>query len=317
MNTMKKALSVLLCALLVFSLGACVKYQTNYIEVNGASYPYVSGTASNPAQSSSYYYVPSDTAPSSSYVPVVNSETTLPDASQPTAPSEVPSGGASEQTTETPAVKTPETWSKAEVVQYLGNAVNKTKAYTNDILVKHSESFTIEIEEIKPNFAALKTMAQNIINSVLKPTDDTVTFSNGRGVIGEGEEVPLLLPKRQNFVLPPEGAATATARQDGKNIIIDVTLVSEDATLDQHPVYNAGTTGYLDAGDIDLSMLTLEAFNVTYTGSTIHAVINENGYVSYADYHMPVKLFAQGKALGFTGSFKGSAEQQEQWTLNW
>ena len=187
----------------------------------------------------------------------------------------------------------------------------------NDIVVKHTESFDLNIEEIKPNLGPLKSLAQSIINGVLKPTDDTVTFSGGKGVIGEGATVPLLLPKRQGFDLPAAGAATATARQDGTSVVIDVTLVSEDATLDRHPVYNAGSTGYLDVGDVDLSMLTLETFEVTYTGSTIHAIINADGYVSYADYHMPVKIYAAGKALGFGGSFRCSAEQQEQWTLNW
>ena len=83
----------------------------------------------------------------------------------------------------------------------------------NDIVVKHTESFDINIEEIKPNLGPLKSLAQSIINGVLKPTDDTVTFSGGKGVIGEGETVPLLLPKRQGFDLPAAGAATATARQ--------------------------------------------------------------------------------------------------------
>ena len=311
----KRALAVLLCFALLFGISACVKYQTNYIEVNGYSNVNVSSTANQAIPSSSSTYTPSSSPVITSGAPVTES-TAIPIAST-TAPSVPGSSSDAPASEPTSAASTPENWSKEQIITFLGNAVNKTKAYTNDIVVKHTESFNLNIEEIKPNFGPLKTLAQSIINGVLKPTDDTVTFSGGQGVIGDGETVPLLLPKRQGFDLPAAGAATATARQDGANVVIDVTLVSEDATLDRHPVYNAGSTGYLDVGDVDLSMLTLEAFEVTYTGSTIHAVVNADGYVSYADYHMPVKIYAAGKALGFSGSFRCSAEQQEQWTLNW
>ena len=306
-----KGLSLLLAIILLFCLTSCIRYQTNYIEINGSTTGQTgvvpSGSAVLPTAD---YSQNIPTVPST--LPSVPESTTLPPADGSTAPSSsAPSTPASTE----PAVKTPDTWTKEEVVQFLGNAVNKTKAYTNSIVVRHVESFTINIEEINPSI--VKSLAQTIINGVLKPTDDTVTFTNGQGVISGNETVPLLLPKRQNFSLPAAGAATAVAKQDGANIVVDVQLVSEKATLSDHPVYNAGTTGYLDVGDVDLSMLTLEAFEVNYTGSTIHAVINPDGYVSYADYHMPVKIYAAGRALGFSASFRCSGEQQEQWTLNW
>ena len=282
-----------------------------YYQPTGTTVPSVPGT-SFPQESTTLPIVPSTTLPQESTTLPIVPPTTLPQESTTLPPVESTSVPGTEPSQE----RDPSSWSKDEVLKYLADAVNKTKAYTGQVSVHRSESFTINIEEISPNLPALKNLANSLIGKFIKPVDEDITFNGGKAM-SEGEEIPLLLPKRQGFTLPAEGVANAAAVKNGNNVIVDITLVSENSSMDAPPRYNAQSHGYLDLGSVDISMLTIEALDLGYLGSTMHAVIGPDGYVLSADYVIPLHIEASGKALGLKGSFKGSASQTEKWVINW
>lgn len=322
MKRVMKPLSILLVLSIVFLFSGCFTYTSNILEVTAGYNEYYynpngQGTNVQPTGEAPTYISPVPetttevtpvdvtTEPSAVSVP----ETTQPSNAEPTE--------APVSTTAPAPEDNPSAWSKEKTVQFLSDAVNRSKAYTANLRVDHTESFTINIEEISPNLPLITNLAQGIIDRVLKPTDEVLNYNNGRTVNTEGEDVPILLPKRQNFSLPVAGVAAASAQKSGENIVIDIKLVQENATLEVHPVYNSGTTGYLSVEDVDLSGLSIEQFDVSYIGSTLHAIINSEGYVVSCEYHMPVHITASGRALGLRGAFSCSGEQIEIWKLNW
>ncbi len=200
---------------------------------------------------------------------------------------------------------------------YVSNAVNMTKAYTGALTVDHVQKFTFNVDSISPNLPLVQNFAQSVINGVLKGDQETLTFNGGYAVNGDGETVPILLPKRQGFVLPAEGVLSAAAAQSGENVIVDLTLVAETGTLTSFPPYNSGAIGYLNADKLDISLFTIEKFNVSYPGSTIRFTIGANGYVLSAVYHTPVSIDASGKVGLVSGGFQSSGASDETWTLRW
>lgn len=306
MSNFKRVFSLLLTFALVLSLTACftgpLKYTSNIYEhttvVNqGSNIPDVIPT--NPQ-------VPS-TNPNIEN-PTQGTETTDPSAEDTTS-------GEAEHTT---AVQTsdPSSWTTVEILEFVTDAVTKTKAYTSQVTVNHKESFSANVTKA-PGGALIKNTANGIIESVVKPTDEVLTFNGGTTVNSEGETVPLLLPKRGAFTLKQDGVASATAKKSGSDIVVKITLVKEVGTLTEHPKHQAASVGYLDASDVDLGPVTLNYLNITYIGSTIDITINSKGYVTNAIYKIPIHVECEGKAFGMTAQVECEGEQSETWKINW
>lgn len=332
MKKIAKAAAAVLSLCMLFAVCGC--YTSNVLEVTES-------VATAPQEYTYNYQTnPDAPQPGTSAVPP---ETVLTDATLPTADPQTPATAPSETdttqpvpsstepptestaaptestaapTTEAPTAADPAAWSKQEVLSYLTQAINHTKEYTGNITVDRSEELGINIETISPNLPALKDIANSLVSKFIKPVDEVVQFSGGKGT-SDGEEIPLLLPKRQIFTLPIDGVKTASASKNGENIVIDITLVEESSSMSNPPKYNSQAMGYLDVNSVDLSMVTISTLDFTYLGSTIHAVIRPDGYVQSAKYHIPLKVSASGKAVGIPGAFTGTGYQTETWELHW
>ena len=306
------AVAVILCTLVC--LCAC-RYTSNTLVVTD---PYASQTVP------SNYYTPTETGTD----PLVT-DATLPtgidDTTQPlqpestTAPQE--STTAPQESTTVPQESTtsndPSNWSKQEIVTFLSNAVNKTKAYTGTVTVDRHERFGVTVDSIKPNLPGFQSLANSIIPKIVEPTDEQLTFNGGTAVNTDGETIPLLLPKRQAFNLAPAGVKTASAAKRGNDVVISITLIEESGTMTEKPYYNSNTAGYLNLDEFDMSVVKVETMDVGYPGTTMEIVVNPEGYVTTADYNIPITLSASGSALGIPGSFTSTGYQTESWVIHW
>lgn len=321
MKKLARVLSLLLVISVLLAVCGCFKYHSNTLIV----------TQPAPATPSDYNYnyqtnvnVDPNTTMPTQVIPVTPSvstpevttapPTTAPTQAGTTAPADTT---APVVTTEGPTAANPGTWNKDQIISYLADAVNKTKAYTGQVSVTRSERFGVTVDSISPNLPALKSIANSVIPRIVKPVDETITFNGGTGQTTEGETIPLLLPKRQAFSLPSGGVQSATASQAGNNIQIEITLVREQGSMTVIPPYHSGSIGYLNLDNFDLGSLKVNEMNVGYPGSTMKAVINPDGYVVSADYNIPIELDASGSAIGINASFTASGYQSESWIINW
>ncbi|MBR5423055.1 MAG: hypothetical protein IK108_03500 [Clostridia bacterium] len=206
---------------------------------------------------------------------------------------------------------------KAQTLNFLAAAINKTKAYTGDITVHHKESFTSTVTNVKPG-GALATRALNFIKDlVLKPTEEDYRFSGGTATTSEGETTQLLLPKAAAFTLPEEGVAAASISQEGDLVHVILTLAAEEVrSLSEVPKYNAASIGYLDIAG-SFSILQIDEVTIRYPGSVIDAYVRGDGYVDRVTY--TIKLDAGGKAhaMGISGSADFNGDQVEIWEIKW
>lgn len=309
MNIVKKALAVLLAFAAVLSFSGCLKYTSNILEVT--TRPNMGGN--NEVNTTIIYVNPSQTPEVQTTQPVIIPEFTTAPVQQPEVQTTQP---VQQEVTTQPAVKDPSTWTTAEILKFTTDAVTKTKAYTNQVTVDHEEAFDVRVTKA-PGGDLVMSTADRIIASVAKPSQEKLTFTNGRTTNAEGENVPLLLPKRGAFTLTQDGIATAYAKKSGEDTIVHIQLVKEVGTLTNHPKFNAASVGFLDASDVDLSGITLNYLDITYTGSTMDFVINSDGYVKSVEYKIPIHIAVEAKITFITAAGECEGSQSETWKINW
>lgn len=229
--------------------------------------------------------------------------------------------GGSQNTAQTQAAATitlenPSGWSTSQILSKAADAVNKTKAYKNNLSVRHSESFDAEVTEATGG-SIVRSVANIMVGWVVQPVDETLNYQNGTAVNSEGETVPIILPKKNNFYLGESGVTSASAKISGNEYVINISLVEESVGMHEVPQHNASAIGYLDVANFDLSFLTVDSANITYKGSSLELRINAEGYVTYAEYHIPLNIVGSGHSGSISGSVTFDGEQTEVWRLSY
>ena len=308
MKIRKTALILSLAAALLLGGSGCLKYTGNILEVTRPG-------GEVPAYTTEAAPVGETNVPLTD--PAVTTLPADPNAAATTAPAQPADPNAAATTSPQPTgTADPSSWTPQQAVAYVNECVARTRAYTGNLTAGHKETITAVLTKA-PGGQLVQTIANPIIEGAIKPTDETLNFSNGQAVDSENETVPILLPKKAAFSLDPNGVAAVSARTEGSDIVIDITLVKEVGTLDTAPQYNASAIGYLNAGMVDLSAVTVTSCDITYPGSTMKLRINPSGYVVSADYHVPFVVEAAGKAMFLSAEVTCEGSDSESWVLNW
>lgn len=205
-------------------------------------------------------------------------------------------------------------WGTYEILSKMTAAINQTKAYKGNLAVHHSESFTANITECTGG-AIGQRVANSLVSAVVKPTDQTLNFSNGMAITNEGEQTQILLPKNGQFSLSADGIKSAKAYQEGNLTVLMVTLVQENVDQVKVPQHNSKSIGYLDPGSVDLMGMTINSGEIQYLGSSIMVKINPQGYVTYARYTIPLHVYGEGSKGSLSGYAVFDGEQTEIWEL--
>lgn len=221
------------------------------------------------------------------------------------------SGGSSAN-----ALADPSGWSTAQILSKAKNAVNKTKAYTGNLTVEHSEGFTADVKECTGG-ELVKSIVNIMIGWVVKPVRETLSYQNGQAVNSEGETVPVLLPKKGNFTLSENGLASASAVRSGNEYVIKLKLIEESVGMYDVPKNNAASVGYLDVANFDISFMEVDSADIVYQGSTVELRINAEGYVTRASYTIPLCIDGSAHRGSISGSAVFEGVQTEEWKLNW
>ena len=301
MKLSKAVTAILLAAVVLFAFAGCLKYTSNILEVTN---PGAEVNAFTTAPVAEY-----ETA--ASFINPV--ETTLAGVTDTTAANPADTATTAAGTSST---TDPSTWTVQQIVDYVNQSMTQTRAYTGNLNADHKETITATLTKA-PGGSLVQSIANPIIEGAIKPTNETLAFANGQAVDSEKETVPILLPKKASFSLNATGVASATARADGTDTLIDITLIQEIGTLDTPPMYNSTAIGYLNAGMVDLSAVTVTSCDITYPGSTIKLRINQSGYVVTADYNVPFVVEAAGKAMFLSAEVTCEGSDSESWVLRW
>lgn len=206
----------------------------------------------------------------------------------------------------------PVSWSKAQKLAALSQAINKTKALGGLLSVHHTESFTANITECTGGSIG-KAFANSLMGMVVKPVDEALSFSGGKATNSEGETVEILLPKKGAFSIDEAGVSKAVAYKSGEYTVIEVTLIGESVGVYDVPKYNAGAVGYLDVKSFDLMGIEITDASIDYKGTVITVKIGSDGYVKAAEYIIPLHVSGKGSKGSLSGYAVFDGEQRETW----
>lgn len=210
----------------------------------------------------------------------------------------------------------PSWWSRAQIISKAKDAVNKTKAFQGNLTVNHAESFTAKVTECSAG-GIVRTVVDLMLSWVVKPVEESLVYQNGKAVNSEGETVPIILPKRNGFTLDENGVKSAVVQCSGNEYVIKLTLVEESVGMYDVPKHNASAVGYLDVAGFDISFMEVDSADIVYKGSSIELRINADGYVTYANYKIPLHIEGSAHKGSISGSATFEGEQTEVWKLNW
>ena len=210
----------------------------------------------------------------------------------------------------------PSWWSRAQIISKAKDAVNKTKAFQGNLTVTHAESFTAKVTECSAG-GIVRTVVDLMLSWVVKPVEESLVYQNGKAVNSEGETVPIILPKRNGFTLDENGVKSAVVQCSGNEYVIKLTLVEESVGMYDVPKHNASAVGYLDVAGFDISFMEVDSADIVYKGSSIELRINADGYVTYANYKIPLHIEGSAHKGSISGSATFEGEQTEVWKLNW
>ncbi len=214
------------------------------------------------------------------------------------------------------ALPDPSGWTTAQIVAKAKDAVNKTKAYTGNLTVTHSESFNANVTECSAG-GIVRSVVDLMIGWVVKPVEETLVYQNGKAVNSEGETVPIILPKKNAFTLTENGVKSASVQRAGNEYVVKINLVEEDVGMYDVPKHNAASIGYLDVANFDLSFMEVDSAYIVYKGSSIELRINTEGYVTYANYKIPLHIDGSAHKGSISGSATFEGEQTEEWRIAW
>ncbi len=219
-------------------------------------------------------------------------------------------------TTSVNALADPSGWTVGQIVSKAKDAVNKTKGYAGNLTVAHSESFSANVTECSAG-GIVRSVVDLMIGWVVKPVNETLVYQNGKAVNSEGETVPIILPKKNAFALTENGVESATIQRAGNEYVIKINLVEEDVGMYDVPKHNAASIGYLDVASFDLSFMEVDSAYIVYKGSSLELRINAEGYVTYANYKIPLHIDGSAHKGSISGSATFEGEQTEEWRLDW
>ncbi len=206
--------------------------------------------------------------------------------------------------------------SNSEMLNFLTESINKTKSYSHPIVLTHTESFVADVTECTGG-SLVASAANALVGMVLKPTNETLNFSNGMAVNFEGETVPILLPEKNNFSLNINDIKSISSQNNGNNTVVYVELLPENVGLYDIPAANAASIGYLNVAELDISILEVTDCSINYTGSSLKVEIRPDGYVQRAEYKIPMHVEGSAKAMGINGTAVFDGMQTEIWDFNW
>jgi hypothetical protein len=103
----------------------------------------------------------------------------------------------------------------------------------------------------------------------------------------------------------------------GNEYVIKINLVEESVGMYEIPTHNAAAVGYLDVASFDISFMDIDSADIVYKGSSIELRINADGYVTYANYKIPLHIEGAAHKGSISGSATFEGEQTEEWRLDW
>ena len=297
-----KVIAVVLAGIIVFLAGfglGTSKGITIDVKVDGAS------AAANASASSSATPTPTPT-PTPSQAPAETTTAAPASSAAADKPTDNSSAGAPSAIPSSPK----------EIAAKYNEAVNALKQQKN-ITVHKIGSVTMECTDCSVSF--LTNKVTDLLKTFMTDTDETITFTEGKGANSKGEEKTVnayIVPGDREAAVTENDLASATAAAEGSGYKMTLKFKSEQATFDGETGQSTNPTSHMTAMDpLNLATLQLPAgakitkADMTYPGATIEATVDGSGNLTKLHLVLPLEGSGTGKLVAqLSLSIKGQLD---------
>lgn len=301
-----KVVAIVLAILVVFLGGVVV----------GTSSGGFSLTINNNGAASSSVPVDATQAPATQ-APVTQAPTTQAPATQ--APTTAaPQGGdttttAAPQGGDTTTTAAPQGGSSVpsttdEVCAAYNKAINDYRAYKGTVTTHKVENTQVNITELPSIAKPLEGTINTVIGNVVKPVDETFTFTNGADVNDPNRTIgKKIIPWDRDATVTSAdvSSATATANGDG-GYTITLQFVSETSTFDgtntTDPVHHMTAMDPLNLATLSLDPIEISNAEMYYSGATTKITVDAQGRLIKLENTLPL----EGSGTGGMGPIKAT-----------
>ncbi len=303
---MKKEIKVVavVLAALVFFLGGVVVGTTNGINVNvnmpeGATpvvQQTVAPTTQAPTTQAPTTQAPTTQAPTTA-APQGGDTTTAAPQGGDTTTTAAPQGGSSSvpSTTE-------------EVCAAYNKAINDYRAFKGTVETHKVENTQVNITDLPSIAKPLEGTLNTVIGNIVKPVDETFTFTNGADVNDAGRTIgKKMIPwdRDAKVTAADVTSATAAANADG-GYTITLQFVSEtssyDGTNTTDPVHHMTAMDPLNLATINADPIKITSAEMSYPGATTKLTVDAQGRMIKLENKLPL----EGKGTGGMGPIKAT-----------
>lgn len=197
-----------------------------------------------------------------------------------------------------------------EIVALYNKAVNTLKEEKN---VKIHKTSDVDVKCTQASPAMFESIYNKSIEERLVPTDETLTFKNGKAV-GKGtgglELNKFVTPSGRKATLSPKYVQSASAKVllNG-NTVLTIALKKEVSSFDGKNNKTAnGNRSVIDVTDAPSISLNIVNAKMTYTGTQLKATLNKDGKLIKLEINMPMKIALSSEMRSASAaSFKANA----------
>lgn len=195
---------------------------------------------------------------------------------------------------------------KEAIVTAYVTAVNKLKGTDNFTLIKENEP-SVEVIDVTGG-----SLIKDTVNSSIKENTEkiispaTYNFSGGKTADGT-LPTAVIAPENKNAVLASGDVVSAKAEKvDDNSYKITITLGTQTQTLEKSAPGYSGVMDVISLDDFDLpSSLQITSLNITYTDSSIEAVIDKDGKLISMTHDMNIEeVVGEGKLTIISSTLK-------------
>lgn len=181
-----------------------------------------------------------------------------------------------------------------EIVAKYNEVINATKAMQNGTMHKTSDT-SIEVTDLSVSF--LKGTVNSIVSGLIKPSDDTWTFTNGAADDGTTPS-GAITPGGRDVNLQAAGVTSATCTPEGDGYKMVIVLGAETSTFDgtntTNPVHHESCLSPLNLATLDISPAKITEASMSYPGATLTVVVDGEGRVTHYDFKLPMEGNGKG-----------------------
>ena len=203
-----------------------------------------------------------------------------------------------------------------EVCAAYNKAINDYRAYKGTVTLHKVENTQVNITELPSIAKPLEGTINSVISGIVKPVDETFTFSNGVDVNDSARYIEhKMIPVNRDATVTSADVVSATAAKNADGgYTITLQFVAETSSYDgkntTDPVHHMTAMDPLNLATLKVDPIKINSAEMKYSGATTKLTVDSEGRLIKLENYLPLEGSGTG-GMGFIEATIGLAGHME------